>query len=152
LNDEHAIKSGEATSSFIALKWLDADCTTIVTATLMINNTFDFKGILSILQRKNLWINNYLKRLGVDATFNPFTDVQDPTHESKWLHCTPQAIKNFVSHKNINVVMKGSRLLLAIELCVLKRGYGSCIPFGPEGKKIGDSVKPMQVRTIELKY
>jgi hypothetical protein len=152
LDEGHAIKGGEAISSFVALKWLSADYTTIVTATPMINNTSDFEGILGMLQRENLWTDDQLQRLGVDKTFNPFTDVQDPTHESRWLRCTPQAIRKFVSHRDIDVVTKGTRLLLAMEMCVIKRGYGSRIPFGPEGRRIGDAVKPMQVRTIELKY
>ncbi|KAH0537331.1 hypothetical protein FGG08_005847 [Glutinoglossum americanum] len=152
LDEGHSIKGGEATSSFIALKWLNAGTTTVVTATPIINDVSDFEGILGILQRKDLWTDDHLGRLGVDATFNPFTDVPNPAHESKWLRCTPQAFRKFVSPRDIDVVTKGSRLLLAMEMCVLKRGYGSHIPFGPKGKKIGDSVKPMQVRTIELQY
>lgn len=54
--------------------------------------------------------------------------------------------------KDINLVTKGHRLSMIMELCVIKRGYGSRIPFGPLGRRIGDSMKPMQVRTIELQF
>ncbi|KAI9869098.1 MAG: hypothetical protein M1813_002922 [Trichoglossum hirsutum] len=152
LDEGHAIKSGEASSAFIALKWLEADYTTVVTATPMINSTSDFEGILGILQRKNLWTDDELERFGVGRNFNPFTDVPYPNHNSKWLCCTPQAMRKYVTHKDIDVITKGTRLLAAMELCVIKRGYGSSIPFGKNGRRIGDSMQPMQVRTIELNY
>ncbi|KAI9773885.1 MAG: hypothetical protein M1840_006111 [Geoglossum simile] len=139
LDEGHAIKSGEASSAFIALKWLEVDYKTVVTATPMINSTSDFEGILGILQRKNLWTDDELEWFGVERNFNPFTDVPYPNHNSKWLRCTPQAMRKYVTHKDI-VITKGTRLLAAMELCVIKRGYGSSIPFGKNGRRIGDSM------------
>jgi hypothetical protein len=41
---------------------------------------------------------------------------------------------------------------MIMELYIIKREYGSRIPFGLLKRRIGDSMKPMQVRTIELQF
>ncbi|KAH0557042.1 hypothetical protein GP486_005170 [Trichoglossum hirsutum] len=146
LDEAHVIKGGYASNAFTALKWLDAEYTTCLTAT-----PADFSGILGLLQRRNIWDDDNLGRLGVNKDFNPF-DEGSEEGELKWLRCTQEALRKFVLSKDIDPVMRGHRLSMIMELCVIKRGYGSRIPFGPEGKRIADSMKPMQTRTIWLQH
>ncbi|KAI9774717.1 MAG: hypothetical protein M1839_001678 [Geoglossum umbratile] len=151
LDEAHAIKGGYASNAYIALKWLNAEYTTCLTATVMPNTSADFGGILGLLQHQNIWNDDYLGRLGVNRDFNPFSEGSGEG-ELKWLRCSQEALRKFVLSKDIDLVTKGHRLSMIMELCVIKRGYGSRIPFGPLGRRIGDSMKPMQVRTIELQY
>ncbi|KAI9826779.1 MAG: hypothetical protein M1826_006574 [Phylliscum demangeonii] len=152
VDEAHFLKGGPRAASWIAIHWLQAQYKIAVTATPTHNRISDLSALLRLLQPGELGLPQYLVGWGLDPDIekcNPWEMATDDP-ELSYLKCHYRVFELYVVNEEDQAI-QGKRLSDIFGLILLKRGYGSRIPFGT-GPRLGDTVPPMQQRTIELAF
>lgn len=109
IDEAHQIKNIE-THAHASVYWLAPDHIVLATASILPNSIDDFRGYMSFIDMENrgLWSDESLKKLGVDASCNPF--LLDDDHPAAVLRLTSEASEEFITGPDADKVRAGAYL------------------------------------------
>lgn len=138
LDEAHLVKNTESKRARMALNMKPAK-TILLTGTPADNRVADLKGLLSLFNTENLWLE-----LGVPETFNPFK--VDDDDERSILRVTLRAFDNFIEPLHDAPHKQAKYLKLLYRKIMLRRTYATKI----RGVPIGDDIPMQASRNIQL--
>lgn len=151
LDEAHLVRNEDAFIS-ITIRWLKANFHVCLTATPLFNSYMDFKGLSSLLIKKDsdkLWNYDRLQSLEAFPSTNPF--LVPTSHISSVLRLTHRAMRHFVWDSEVSKETAGARIGQIWEMCLVRRTLMSRMPFHT-GPKIGEDIPPTQSRVVTARF